>query len=78
MRLSGEPTPPLVESRFAVNVPLVSAARSARIALATYSSGVLTFCIDPPLLRKRSELKIVFSTARIWPFGLLFSHANMH
>ena len=29
-------------------------------------------------LRKSSELKMVFSTARRFPLGLLFSHASMH
>ena len=62
----------------AVKVPLVPAARSARIALTVNSNGVLIFCIDPPWLRNRSELKITRSTSRIWPFGLPFSQATMH
>src|SRR5881296_274737 len=57
-------------SVFAVNEPLGFADRRARTELRTNSKGVLTFCREQALVRKRSELKIVRSTARIFPLGV--------
>jgi hypothetical protein len=62
-------------------VPSVFAERKARTELATYSSGVFTFCNDPPWLRNNSEAKMVRRIERILPLrpsdaGVF--HAVMH
>src|SRR5712692_5347999 len=65
-------------SVLAVKLPLAFAERKARMALTVYSSGVFTFCSDPPWLRNKSELKIAFNTGRSCPLGLLLHQATMH
>lgn len=77
MRLSGVAKE--VPSLKAVTpVPPFVAIRNARTLLATNSSGVFTFCACAVWLRKRSELKMTFRTARMLPFGVLFSQASIH